>query len=401
MPRTRWPRRARNLALVVLAVVALEFVAVRLAPGAREAWGSAASAVPLLLVAALAAELGSFACYSGLTRTVLPPAGRPRYGTLLAIDLTGNGFSHVVPGGGAAAAAFRLGLLRRAGVSRADAVGVTALESAITTLWLVGAFLAGLVLAVPSSGTHPFLRAAALVAVILVMASAGAIAVLMARPDLIIASTRALAARVPLLPAEGLERLVRGVIAQVRLVLGDRAQLRRSVTWGLGIWALDATCLLLSVRAFGVTPSPGALVTTYALAGLLALVPLTPSGLGVVEGVAVPVLVSFGVPHAEALLGVLTWRLLEFWLPIPLALAAYLWLRLTHRLATEPHDGHEGREGREGPRDGQGGPGGGPDDEEGTTPAPERVQVPCAPAPPPTSMEVSTPPVDEAERRDR
>jgi uncharacterized membrane protein YbhN (UPF0104 family) len=48
-----------------------------------------------------------------------------------------------------------------------------------------------------------------------------------------------------------------------------------------------------------------------------------------VEGVAVPVLVSFGTPPDVALLGVLAWRLFQFWLPIPIAAATYLRLRFT------------------------------------------------------------------------
>jgi hypothetical protein len=36
---------------------------------------------------------------------------------------------------------------------------------------------------------------------------------------------------------------------------------------------------------------------------------------------------SFGSPHAIALIGVLTWRLVEFWLPIPISWFTYLSLR--------------------------------------------------------------------------
>jgi hypothetical protein len=46
-----------------------------------------------------------------------------------------------------------------------------------------------------------------------------------------------------------------------------------------------------------------------------------------VEGTLVSVLVGFGIPHAHAVLGVITWRLAEFWLPIPLSALTYLSLR--------------------------------------------------------------------------
>lgn len=72
---------------------------------------------------------------------------------------------------------------------------------------------------------------------------------------------------------------------------------------------------------------------------LLALLPVTPGGLGLVEGAAVPLLVSFGTPHGSALLGVLTWRLFGFWLTIPLGLLAYAWLRTSSRRAPAPGHG--------------------------------------------------------------
>ncbi|MEP7088508.1 MAG: lysylphosphatidylglycerol synthase domain-containing protein [Nocardioidaceae bacterium] len=73
--------------------------------------------------------------------------------------------------------------------------------------------------------------------------------------------------------------------------------------------------------------APGPLLAAYGVANLLALLPLTPGGIGVAEGVLVPALVTFGAPQSAALLGVPTWRLAEYLLPIPLALVTYVSLR--------------------------------------------------------------------------
>jgi hypothetical protein len=62
---------------------------------------------------------------------------------------------------------------------------------------------------------------------------------------------------------------------------------------------------------------------------VLAVIPLTPSGLGVIEGVLIPTLVGFGVPRETAILGVLGYRLVNFWLPIPVGGIAYLSLRFS------------------------------------------------------------------------
>jgi uncharacterized protein (TIRG00374 family) len=59
------------------------------------------------------------------------------------------------------------------------------------------------------------------------------------------------------------------------------------------------------------------------LANVLAAIPLTPAGLGVVETVLITSLVGFGVPHSQAILAVLAYRLINFWLPIPAGGACY------------------------------------------------------------------------------
>ncbi|MER6972817.1 YbhN family protein [Nocardioides sp. NPDC000445] len=324
-PLWSWLRR---VGLLLVTVVAIEYVAVDLITGARQSWTSVGTAAPLVLVLAFALEAASFGCYSGLTHALLPPATRPPYLTVLAIDVTGNGFSHVVPGGGAVAAALRFRLLSRAKVPAADAVATGAVQYAVTVLWLVAAFILGLITAVPLPGTHPFLKTAAILTVVLVVTFGGLVAVLMVRPDQVVTVTHTLARRLPLIHPTAFERLVRAIIDQVHLVLGSRAQGRRTLLWGLGYWSFDAASLYLSVLAFGDAPNLGGLIATYALVSLLALLPITPGGLGLVEGVAVPVLVSFGTIQDAALLGVLTWRLFGFWLPVPVAGATYLWLRV-------------------------------------------------------------------------
>ena len=73
--------------------------------------------------------------------------------------------------------------------------------------------------------------------------------------------------------------------------------------------------------------SPIDLLVAYGLANILAVIPITPAGLGVVEGVLIPTLVGFHVPKTIAILGVIGYRLVNFWLPIPVGGVAYLSLR--------------------------------------------------------------------------
>ncbi len=76
------------------------------------------------------------------------------------------------------------------------------------------------------------------------------------------------------------------------------------------------------------------MLVAYGLANILAVIPVTPSGLGVVELTIVAVLTRFGVAGGVAAAGVLSWRLVNFWLPIPFGGVSYLSLRLRRPRAT-------------------------------------------------------------------
>jgi uncharacterized protein (TIRG00374 family) len=102
----------------------------------------------------------------------------------------------------------------------------------------------------------------------------------------------------------------------------------RTVGWAAANWLLDAASLWVFLAAFGHRVGIDGLIVAYGLANVLAAIPVTPGGLGVVEAVLTTTLVGFGVPRDVALLGVISYRLVNFWLPIPLGAAAYLSLHL-------------------------------------------------------------------------
>jgi uncharacterized protein (TIRG00374 family) len=131
--------------------------------------------------------------------------------------------------------------------------------------------------------------------------------------------------------------LARGA-AQVAQLLADRQSLRRFVWWAACNWILDAGSLWVFLAAFGWRADPIGVAVGYGLANTVAALPISPGGLGVIEGVLIPSLVAFGGPSAEVVLGVVSWRLFEFWAPIPAAGLCYLSLRTEtwregHRLA--------------------------------------------------------------------
>ena len=61
---------------------------------------------------------------------------------------------------------------------------------------------------------------------------------------------------------------------------------------------------------------------------MLGAIPVTPAGLGVIDSITPVLLVGFGLTRSVATLGVLAWRLVNFWLPIPTGAAAYISLKV-------------------------------------------------------------------------
>jgi uncharacterized protein (TIRG00374 family) len=81
------------------------------------------------------------------------------------------------------------------------------------------------------------------------------------------------------------------------------------------------------LHATGSQPRPSLVLLAYAATGILALVPITPGGLGIVEASLSGLLVLAGVPGAEAFVATLAYRLASYWLPLLAGLVAYLLFR--------------------------------------------------------------------------
>ena len=84
----------------------------------------------------------------------------------------------------------------------------------------------------------------------------------------------------------------------------------------VGLLVADLLSLLAALTAFGVHVTTATVVTAYAVVALVSLVPVTPGGLGVVEGGLFALLLVRGVPAASLMAGVLTYRLISYWLVV-------------------------------------------------------------------------------------
>ena len=331
---TRTARRRRSLrrVLVILATgLAIEYLVVPQLSGAREALDTLGGVEPGALALGLVLELLAVLSYAQLTRTLIPHEVRPSYGRAARITLSTLGLSHVVPGGAAVGPTLGFRLLTNAGVPPGDAAFTVASQSIGSAVCLNLLLWAGLVVSIPVRGFNPLYGTAAIIGAVLLAVVAAAVVSATRGEDRIVGLVSRAADRVSFLDAEAVADALRRAAARLRDLVADWGLMIRATAWAAANWLLDIAALGVFLAAYGVDVRIDALVISFGLAHVLAAIPLTPGGLGVVEATLTAVLVGFGVPQAEALLGVVTYRLASFWLPIPLGAISYLTLRIRPR----------------------------------------------------------------------
>lgn len=326
-----WMRYLTASALVVVAI------SLFLVPQFRDALHdlSLLKRIPAWWIAAGAAlESLSFVAYALFTRGVLPAEGRPSFHRLLRVDVVGAGLTHVIPGGGAVASGLRFKMLRDDGVDGAAAALGSVVQGLGSAIVVAGLMLVGVAL-VPGRGGSPLYVLGGVVgAVLLALVVLGWVMFVRAEAFGIRTLRRATAR---LGHAEVVERGFQRVSERVKELAANPRMLVSALVWSVLNWLLDAASLWVFVVAFGYRVDVGEILVAFGLANTLAILPLTPGGVGIIEGVLVPSLVGFGTPKSIALLGVLTWRVFNYWAPIPaggVAWASLGFLGMRRRSAT-------------------------------------------------------------------
>lgn len=317
--------------MLLLAAIVVEYLVLPQLAGTRNALSLLGEVDGRWLVAGVALEVGAILAYAQLTRSLLPEPARMSLGTSARITLSTLSVSHIVPGGTVAGTSLGYRLLTQAEVSGHDAGFALAMQGLGSAMVLNVLLWAGLVVTIPLRGFNPLYGTAAILGALL-LATFGAAVLLLTRGEERAARfVCRVADRVPFIDGNRLTALLGNVSERLRTLLDDRALLWRAAGWAALNWLLDAASLWVFLAAFGYRMGPDGLLVSFGLAYVLAAVPVTPGGLGVVEAVLSTSLVAFGAPRGVALLGVVSYRLVNFWLPIPVGGAAYLSLVVENR----------------------------------------------------------------------
>ena len=316
------PREIRIILSVGSLVFVFEYLVLPQFASARHSLPLLALVNPMTVVLAIVLEMAAIYAYVELTRAVLFPYAPSRF-NILRVNLAGLAIGHVVPGGAAPSGALAYRIFSELGVPKDTSAFGLAAQGAGSAVVLNILFWMALVISIPLNGINPGYGFAALAGVFLLLAFFGTVFMITRGQKRADAWLRAAARRLPALDPDKVSELLIKVADRINLLIGSRRTLWTAFTWASLNWLLDAACLWVFIWAFGTVISPVDLLVAYGLANVLAAIPVTPAGLGVVEGVLIPTLVGFGVPHSQAILAVLAYRLVNFWVPIPIGGTSY------------------------------------------------------------------------------
>ena len=239
--------------------------------------------------------------------------------------------SHVTPFGSATGTLLNVSTLEAEGIAASttgEAIGLTSLVSTVALIALVGTGL------VATAGRHvsaTYLRIAgiALVLVVLVLAIAFGVG---AHPGIAERAVRRAAGWArhlrPSIDPEKAAQTSKRLVVLARSALTGRAFLE-SYGFASADLLFDLLSLDLMFLAFRYQPGFGPLAVAYGAANIASAIPITPGGLGVIEVTLVAITAGFGAPRATAVIAVLGYRVVNYWLPLPPGAVAYLRLRLS------------------------------------------------------------------------
>ena len=249
-----------------------------------------------------------------------------RWNLMATSQLASSAIARIVPGGAATATAVQYRMLNEAGVSKSDAgTGLT-----VATLLNFAVLFSLPVIAVPDilfgPPIAPLLLRAVVAGVIgfVALAIMGGLVLLRDRPLVLLGDA---VDRI----ASRLGRSDPGSPPRAGRFLEARDLIRSHLAknWWLvllasiGKWGFEYLALVMAVRGVGHDDLSSVLLLAFVTAALLSRIPFTPGGLGFVEAGLTGTLALAGLSAGDAVLATLAYRLISYWLPIPLGVVAY------------------------------------------------------------------------------
>lgn len=299
-----------GILLVVVLAVGLVLLLGKLA-GYQEVLAALERANPQWLLACLLLEVTAFTGYVMSIRGVIAYDGGPllRPVSSLRLWLATVGGTRIVSPAGAGGMAVMFWLLRRAGLgSRASAARVLGFNILVFAVFGGWAFVTAVLIALslgqsaPLGITLPWIIGVPIIGIAALWVSQGRRGVRLSTDT----------------DRGWLRKALAGAVTGLmfaRSLLGRPHPDGRAFGGAIVYWAADVACLWAALQAVGADVSLHGVGLAYATAYVAMLLPLPTGGYGAIDAAATFALTVLGVPLAEAVVGVVVWRVFNFWLP--------------------------------------------------------------------------------------
>lgn len=315
--RTVWrriPVWGKWLAMMMLMLVGLYQLHLH-TPYVREALSAVGSAHPGWVAGCLVASALSMLSFAGVQHTLLGAAGvKSRLSRNLVIVLASNALSGSIPGGPVLGTALTYRETRKLGASPVVAGWQLVISGILATLGLVLLGLGGFVFL--GTITSPVVLVLSLISLVAVFA---VVQWMVTHPHLIEKRIHPILVWIwrkrrkdPSTVVTALHR----TITQAEAVKVPLPKLGAAFAWSLFNWVADVACMGCAAYAVGARPTVGGMAIAYVSGKVVGSAPITPGGMGTVDGTLTWALTLGGLTGADSLATVLIYRLISFGLVV-------------------------------------------------------------------------------------
>jgi hypothetical protein len=257
-------------------------------------------------------EILSYACFAMMQRELLLAGHlRPPWWTLFKLTFGSQALTNSLPVGNALASVYGFRWFRRFGADTTLAIWALAgtLVASLVSLSLVA--VVGLAMAADAGASFDLVPV--LIGVLAVTLAIGSLFVYERPLHWVVAGALRLSVAVTGRPRGDTHETIGRIMAWMTAVRLSLSQIGRVVAWGSTNWLLDCACFALMFTAIHAPIPWDGLLLAYGAGQLAATLPITPGGLGVVEGSLTIALVAFGGQVNSTTDAVLLYRLISFW----------------------------------------------------------------------------------------
>ena len=262
---------------------------------------------------AIVAEIASYFCFAAMQFELLK-AGHLRapWTPLVKLTFASQAITNSLPIGNAVSSVYGFRWFRRFGADNTLAVWALAgtLVAAIVSLSLLA--IVGLGVAAQEGASLDLVPV--LIGTFLVTVGIGSLFVYERPLRVVVSAALRLSVAVTGRPRGDTVALIERITAWMTAVRLNWTQSGRIITWGALNWTLDCACFAMMFLAIDAPIPWKGLLLAYGAGQLAASLPITPGGLGVVEGSITVALVAFGGPEASTAYAVLLYRIISFWM---------------------------------------------------------------------------------------